>query len=108
MRRALYRLGLVLLTALLPNLAQAACSVADPTGTPLNVRDAPNGAIIGTLPNGFLVDPLEERRLGAKKWIRVAVDGSPRGWVFGAYVFCQSDGGDSMKSAPMHPRTAPN
>jgi uncharacterized protein YraI len=108
MRKALYRLGLALMASLLTNLAQAACTVADPTGTPLNVRDAPNGAIIGTLPNGFLVEPLEERRLGAKKWIRVAVEGTPRGWVFGAYVICESDDADSLKSAPMHPRSAPN
>ena len=31
------------------------CKVTDPTGTPLNVRSAPNGKIIGTLANGTLV-----------------------------------------------------
>ena len=38
------------------NLAAAAegerCKVTDPTGTPLNVRQSPNGKIIGTLANG--------------------------------------------------------
>ena len=31
------------------------CKVTDPTGTPLNVRDGPNGKVIGTLANGALV-----------------------------------------------------
>ncbi len=108
MRTTVYRLGLASISILSANLAHAACTIADPTGTPLNVRDAPNGAIVGTLPNGFLVEPIEERRLGSKTWLRVAVDGSPRGWVFGAYVTCESEDGDSMKAAPMHPRAAPN
>ncbi len=107
MGRACYRRWLFCLAALSPSLA-AACTVADPTGTPLNLREEPNGTIVGTLPNGFEVEPLEERRLGTKKWIRVAVDGAPRGWVFGAYVVCRTDGDDSLKAAPMHPRAAPN
>ena len=32
------------------------CKVTDPTGTPLNVRDGPNGKVIGTLANGALGD----------------------------------------------------
>ena len=35
--------------------AQERCLVADPTGTPLNVRIAPNGRITQTLINGVLV-----------------------------------------------------
>ena len=35
--------------------AHAGCIVADPSPTPLNVRTAPNGAIIGTLENGQAV-----------------------------------------------------
>ncbi|MGC9524613.1 MAG: SH3 domain-containing protein [Limnospira sp.] len=31
------------------------CTVADPTGTPLNVRSRPGGDIIGTLENGTVV-----------------------------------------------------
>jgi len=31
------------------------CTVADPTGTPLNVRASPGGDIIGTLENGAVV-----------------------------------------------------
>lgn len=36
------------------SLAQAAtvCKVTDPTGTPLNIRNAPNGKVINQLRNG--------------------------------------------------------
>ncbi|WP_087149277.1 SH3 domain-containing protein [Pararhizobium antarcticum] len=110
MQRLRYLLRLAFLVALAAHPAQAACTVADPTGTPLNVRDAPNGSIVGALPNGLEVEQLEEHRLGAKTWIRVSVDGAPRGWVFGAYVICSGDDGDidSQKSAPMRPRASPN
>jgi hypothetical protein len=36
-------------------VAENRCRVMDPTGTPLNVRVAPNGQIVGALPNGLLV-----------------------------------------------------
>lgn len=101
--------GMILMILLCgPGAAQAACSVADPTGTPLNLRETPNGDIIGTLPNGLIVEVLEEQRFGSKIWLRVAVDAAPRGWVFGAYVRCADAEADTMKSAPMRPRVAPN
>ena len=31
------------------------CTVADPTGTPLNVRSSPGGEVIGTIENGKVV-----------------------------------------------------
>ena len=31
------------------------CEVADPTGTPINVRAKPNGRIVGTLRNGSVI-----------------------------------------------------
>jgi hypothetical protein len=43
------------------------CKVTDPTGTPLNVRDSPNGKITGTLAHK------------TKK---------PIGWVFREFVSC--------------------
>ena len=39
-----------------PALAAGECLVDDPTGTPLNVRSAPNGPILTTLPNGARVE----------------------------------------------------
>ena len=47
-------LGLSLL-GLQPSQARIWCNVADPTGTPLNVRSSPNGPIMGALHNGVTV-----------------------------------------------------
>ena len=51
-----FRLAAVLTIALFAALATPAraemCRIADPTGTPLNVRDAPGGAVINRLKNG--------------------------------------------------------
>lgn len=48
------------------NLAAAAegerCKVTDPTGTPLNVRQSPNGKIIGTLANGTFVIIVDSKK----------------------------------------------
>lgn len=67
------------------------CRVMDPTGTPLNVRDSPNGAVIGRLRNGLLVtrvrDSEDER---GRPWAYV-VDrstGEPLGWVFREFIAC--------------------
>ena len=35
-----------------PARAERVCQVTDPTGTPLNFRDQPNGEVIGALRNG--------------------------------------------------------
>jgi hypothetical protein len=45
--------------AILPAKAEEVCKVTDPTGTPLNVRDVPNGRIINQLKNGKEVYILE-------------------------------------------------
>ena len=42
------------------------CKVTDPTGTPLNVRDSPNGKIVGTLANGVLVAIVESKDAARK------------------------------------------
>jgi len=79
------------------------CLVDDPTGTPLNVRTGPNGAIVGTLPNGARVDPLEEATIGTKRWFLVARDGARLGWVFAAYVVCDRGGEEAREAAPVPP-----
>lgn len=84
----------------------AGCVVADPTGTPLNVRSAPQGPVLSTLRNGTAVVVVDERVLGGKRWAKVAADGEARGWVFASYLDCAM-AGDKMKSAPMHPRSPP-
>lgn len=82
------------------------CVVADPTGTPLNVRAQPNGQILSTLDNGLSVDVIAETRVGGKRWVEVAADGETLGWVFGNFLHCAKPD-EKLKSAPMHPRTAP-
>lgn len=39
-------------TVQLPAKAETSCKITDPTGTPLNVRDEPNGKVINALKNG--------------------------------------------------------
>ena len=69
------------------------CVVIDPTGTPLNVRSAPNGSrIVTTLSNGRRVTPYrvtydEQNR----HWILVGDSVDSLGWVFGPYVSCSFD-----------------
>ena len=97
--RAAVLVGLFVAT---PALAADECLIDDPTGTPLNVRAEPNGAILTTLQNGMSVTVLEERKLGAKRWLLVSLEGRQLGWIFGAYVVCPKAGG-AVKAAPSQP-----
>lgn len=67
------------------------CKVTDPTGTPLNVRESPNGKITGTLANGSLVGIVEYKdAANGKPWVKI-VDHktkTPIGWVFREFVSC--------------------
>ena len=90
------------LFAFSPVLAADDCLVDDPTGTPLNVRAEPNGPILTTLQNGISVAVLEERKLGTKRWLLVALAGRQLGWIFGAYVVCPKAGG-AVEAAPRQP-----
>jgi hypothetical protein len=69
------------------------CRVADPTGTPLNVRTAPNQKIVSTLRNGVFVTILDRTTSGGTLWVYVgrAKDHAPLGWVFRDYLDCSSD-----------------
>jgi hypothetical protein len=75
------------------NRVEKVCKVTDPTGTPLNVRDSPNGRIINAL--------RKDREVYIQKtaydnqdraWILVGgyYEGSYRtwGWVFKEFVSC--------------------
>ncbi len=67
------------------------CKVTDPTGTPLNVRSAPNGKIIGTLANGVIVSITEYKDdANGKPWVDVADYKTKKvlGWVFREFVSC--------------------
>jgi len=68
-----------------------ACIVADPTGTPLNVRTAPYGRALGAIPNGnrvMIIDRTKDNR--GKDWAYIANRTSkPLGWVFREYIDCR-------------------
>lgn len=76
-----------------PAQARTICQVTDPTGTPLNVRDRPNGAIVNALRNGREVDILrvdyDER---GRPWALVGsyYEGEYRTWgyVYREFVSC--------------------
>jgi hypothetical protein len=69
------------------------CRVADPTGTPLNIRMQPNGEIVATARNGdkILVFRGDEKRDSkGRVWLLVALKTSeaPDGYVIASYVRC--------------------
>jgi hypothetical protein len=90
------RLVVAAMTLLIsPGFALAAegerCKVTDPTGTPLNVRESPNGKIVGTLANGALVAIVESKdAANGKPWVKIvdAKTKKPIGWVFREFVSC--------------------
>lgn len=71
--------------------AQMRCTVNDLTGTPLNIRNQPNGRIVGALHNDvpvFLSDVVEDSR--GRRWARVIpVSEGKTGWVFRDYLSCR-------------------
>jgi hypothetical protein len=83
-------------------LAQERCVVADPTGTPLNVRSAPAGQrIVDTLSNGTFVAILDRSSVDGRTWayVRRHDDRLPLGWVFRDYLNC------NVWTAPRFDRT---
>jgi hypothetical protein len=69
------------------------CRVADPTGTPLNIRLQPNGVIVATARNGdeILVFRGDEKHDDQGRiWLSVALmtSAAPDGYVIGSYVRC--------------------
>jgi hypothetical protein len=67
-----------------------ACTVADPSPTPLNVRDGPDGQILGALSNGTHVR-LGQNRTDARGAVwsyAVPIEGGRAGWVYRKYVSC--------------------
>ena len=79
---------------LLTAAAEAECIVADPA-PPLNARAAPNGPIIGELPNGkrvtILNHALDERN---RPWVYVSdpENNQAIGWVYRSYLACKANG----------------
>jgi Bacterial SH3 domain len=72
-------------------VGSANCLIADPTGTPLNIRTSPNGKIVRTIANGERVQVLDQTRdPRGKQWVYIA-DASSQilGWVFREYLVCR-------------------
>jgi hypothetical protein len=73
--------------------AEQVCKVTDPTGTPLNVRDRPNGEVINSLRNGrevFILDTAYDDQ--NRQWVKIAgyYENEYRiwGWVIREFVSC--------------------
>ena len=63
--------------------APISCVVADPTGTPLNVRTGPGGSILGALNNDTVVMLSDLTVANGKKWVKVVPLGPGKsGWVY--------------------------
>ena len=71
--------------------AEQVCKVTDPTGTPLNVRETPNGRIVGTLRNGvevYIIDISYDSKNRPWALVRRSRQGGAFGWVFREFISC--------------------
>jgi hypothetical protein len=76
-----------------PASAAQVCKVTDPTDSPLNVRDRPNGEIINALRNGREVEILETAYDDQNRpWVKIGgyYQGDYRiwGWVIREFISC--------------------
>jgi hypothetical protein len=108
--------ALLIIAALLlglssPSFSQPSCRVADPSGTPLNVRASPNGHIVGKLKNGDVVSILDRASDGnGKTWVYIGDDQDKRpiGWVYRNFVECdQTQSASKATCLVMHPSSTP-
>lgn len=73
--------------------AEEVCKVTDPTGTPLNVRAAPNGRIVSTLKNGreVYIEEISTDDKG-KPWAKISLGIRGKklvlGWVLREFISC--------------------
>ncbi|MBR1282823.1 SH3 domain-containing protein [Bradyrhizobium sp. AUGA SZCCT0177] len=66
------------------------CIVADPTGTPLNIRTSPNGKIVGKIANGERIRISDQTTEDGKQWAYISNAASrPIGWVFRKFLVCR-------------------
>ena len=90
-RLGLLTAALATCLAAAPAFAQNRCAVTDPTGTPLNIRETPNGEIIGYVSNGagirVMNTSFDER---GRPWALISPRGRNHmvGWVYREFVSC--------------------
>lgn len=64
------------------------CKTADPTSTPLNLRDN-EGKIIGALTNGLIVSVIKIRQDNrGSPWALISTQDGKKGWVYREYLSC--------------------
>jgi hypothetical protein len=109
MRAALCALPLLIAAQAVACDGPPVCTVTDPTGTPLNVRNGPQGRILATLQNGRQVEILEHREEKGQLWALVAGFDPEAGilaedgaWVFASYLRCEG----ATSGLPAEPWTA--
>ena len=91
MKKLLAMVSLLVVLGVQDAAAQSRCRVADPTGTPLNVRAAPDGEIDGTVSNGELVRVvMTDRDKRGRVWALVERirDNQALGWVYREFISC--------------------
>lgn len=87
--------GIALATPVAAQSRGSVCVVADPTGTLLNVRTAPNGRVVGQIANGVWVRVGDMAAENGKPWAFIhdsdmtGTRGDPLGWVFARYLNCR-------------------
>jgi Bacterial SH3 domain len=72
-----------------PDRDRSSCVVADPTGTPLNIRSSPNGKIVGKISNGDRVQISDRTVENGKEWAYISNASRPMGWVFRRFLECR-------------------
>ena len=73
-----------------PDQDRNSCVVADPTGTPLNIRTSPNGKIVGKIANGERIRISDQTTENGKEWAYISNAASrPMGWVFRKFLVCR-------------------
>jgi serine/threonine protein kinase, bacterial len=65
------------------------CRITDPTSTPLNIRERPNGEIVGTINNGRIVSILKfALDENSKPWAKIRDKSGRTGWVIREFISC--------------------
>ena len=73
-----------------PDQERNNCVIADPTGTPLNIRTTPNGKVVGRISNGERVRIADRTVENGKEWAYISSGASrPMGWVFRRFIECR-------------------
>ena len=79
------------------------CRTADPTGTPLNIRSAPDGKVARAIENGVQVRIVQTRQgADGHPWSLIERAGESRalGWAFRKYIDCSSSNNNARDNGP--------